>query len=279
MSGPKVVLVETGEVVALKGVHPVADLFPMLDEDELAGLAASITERGQEHPIVIDNDDQVLDGRNRLAACEIAGVDVRATRYDGDDAAGYALAVNLSRRSLTKGQKAMVTSEALLTINTQGEIAATAGVSQGYVAWAVVVLNHAPDLVIAVKSGDVALKDAYPEARDRKDAKATDKSHRAELREHRPDLANQVDDEQVTVADAMAKMRADEEEVRRRQRVETSMLCEHVVVIAQCLGQEIGGYYTSEMALPGRAVTRKVLADAASAISQMSAVWKERDLP
>jgi ParB-like chromosome segregation protein Spo0J len=48
--------------------HPVTDLFPTLPDEELKDLAADIAERGLLHPIV-------LDGRNRYAACQLAGVE------------------------------------------------------------------------------------------------------------------------------------------------------------------------------------------------------------
>jgi ParB-like chromosome segregation protein Spo0J len=55
-------------------VHPVAALFPMLADDELEELVADIKERGLLQPIVLDAEGRVLDGRNRLKACELAGV-------------------------------------------------------------------------------------------------------------------------------------------------------------------------------------------------------------
>jgi ParB-like chromosome segregation protein Spo0J len=60
--------------------HPVADLFPMLAGDEMQSLADDIAERGLLHPIVLDTEGRILDGRNRYAACEIAGVDQRRLR-------------------------------------------------------------------------------------------------------------------------------------------------------------------------------------------------------
>ncbi len=54
-------------------VHPVAELFPMLGADDLAELAADIAERGLLHPIVLDADGRLLDGRNRLAARQYLG--------------------------------------------------------------------------------------------------------------------------------------------------------------------------------------------------------------
>ncbi|MFJ7590836.1 ParB N-terminal domain-containing protein [Streptomyces sp. NPDC097617] len=56
-------------------VHPFADTLPMLDQDELHDLAESIKTEGLHHPIVLDPDGVLVDGRNRLAACKIAGVE------------------------------------------------------------------------------------------------------------------------------------------------------------------------------------------------------------
>ena len=46
--------------------------------------------------------------RRRLLACEAAGIEPRFDKYEGDDPAGYALAVNITRRHLSKGQQAMI---------------------------------------------------------------------------------------------------------------------------------------------------------------------------
>ncbi|WP_329096819.1 ParB N-terminal domain-containing protein [Streptomyces sp. NBC_01439] len=55
----------------------------MLDDDELRALADDILELGQHHPIVLDADGRILDGRNRLKACEIAGVEPVYVTYEG----------------------------------------------------------------------------------------------------------------------------------------------------------------------------------------------------
>jgi ParB-like nuclease family protein len=52
-------------------------------------LASDIKERGLLQPIVLDADGRMLDGRNRLAACEIAGVKPVFSKFSGDDADGY----------------------------------------------------------------------------------------------------------------------------------------------------------------------------------------------
>ncbi len=70
----------------------------MLADDELKDLAADIAERGLLQPLVKDKDGRLLDGRNRLAACGIAGVEPTFITYEGDDPAGYAVSVNVARR-------------------------------------------------------------------------------------------------------------------------------------------------------------------------------------
>lgn len=69
----------------VKGNHPYADEFPMASQDELDELAASIATVGLIHPIVLTPQGLVLDGRNRLAACEKAGVEPTFETRDGDD--------------------------------------------------------------------------------------------------------------------------------------------------------------------------------------------------
>src|SRR5690606_33589017 len=51
-------------------VHPAATIFPMMDDERLRELAEDIKQNGQREPIVYWKD-QLLDGRNRLKACEL----------------------------------------------------------------------------------------------------------------------------------------------------------------------------------------------------------------
>lgn len=90
--------------------HPAADAFPLMDDESLHGLAASIKANGQWLPIVL-LDGMVLDGRNRYLACIMAGVEPRFTDYKGptdkDSVAGYVAIMNLDRRDLTPGGRAL----------------------------------------------------------------------------------------------------------------------------------------------------------------------------
>ena len=90
--------------------HPAANLFPMLVGDELAALADDIKTNGLIEPVWLYDDPElgrvVLDGRNRLAACKLAGVEPAARDYSGSDPIGFAVSLNVKRRHLTEGQKA-----------------------------------------------------------------------------------------------------------------------------------------------------------------------------
>lgn len=91
-------------------IHPVAELFPMLSDPELAELGEDIKRNGQINPIVV-RGNEVLDGRNRLAACRAAGVDPIITEFHGDDPIAFIVSANLRRRHLTDSQRAMIAAE------------------------------------------------------------------------------------------------------------------------------------------------------------------------
>ena len=84
--------------------HPVAQLFPMLSDSELREMADSIKKEGLLNPCVRQND-VLLDGRNRIAACKLAGVEPHFSEYAGDSPVAFIIGANLARRHLDKGQK------------------------------------------------------------------------------------------------------------------------------------------------------------------------------
>lgn len=87
--------------------HELANLFPMMTAEEFGGLVDDIAENGLRRPIIL-YQAQVLDGRNRLRACEKAGIEPRFEEYQGDDPLGVLVANNVLRRSLTAGQRALI---------------------------------------------------------------------------------------------------------------------------------------------------------------------------
>jgi protein gp37 len=92
----------------ITGIHPAADLFPMVDEEGFKELCADIKQRGLSQPITIWTDGTLLDGRNRLLACYETNQEVVLDRYEGTDPVQFSLSSNLHRRHLNPGQRAVV---------------------------------------------------------------------------------------------------------------------------------------------------------------------------
>ena len=92
----------------ITGIHPAADLFPLIEGQEFKELCADIKSRGLSQPITIYKDGSLLDGRNRLLACYETNQEVVLDRYEGSDPVGFSLSANLQRRHLNPGQRAVV---------------------------------------------------------------------------------------------------------------------------------------------------------------------------
>jgi hypothetical protein len=170
-------------------IHPAADLFPMPPETVLKELADDIKANGLVHAIVRDSAGRILDGRIRLAACEMAGVEPRFDAYSGDNPIAFIVSVNLRRRHLSESQRAMIAAGiAQLThggdrrshqaANLQLEIpkasvaAAMLNVSERSVAAAVVVRRHgSPELIHDVEVGKVSVSSAAKQLRPPKPTK------------------------------------------------------------------------------------------------------------
>lgn len=96
-------------------VHPAADDYPLMTDDEVAALAEGIAAIGLIQPLGLKcgwpvggiRRGPLVDGRNRLRACELAGVPPRFEDIGDIDPYDYAEARNVDARSLSNGQKAM----------------------------------------------------------------------------------------------------------------------------------------------------------------------------
>jgi ParB-like chromosome segregation protein Spo0J len=119
--------------------HPAASLFPLMNDAELAELAADIKANGQREPVII-YQGQVLDGRNRIAACKLAGVEPRARMVNDYTIKGlpiaFVISCNLHRRHLTAEQKRQVIAAALKADPTRSnrQVAEKVGVHHATVA-------------------------------------------------------------------------------------------------------------------------------------------------
>ena len=88
--------------------HPAADLFPMLEEKRLQELADDIAANGQREAIRL-YEGQILDGRNRYAACKIAGVVPRFETVPRHvDPFAYVWSLNGERRDLVQDRRYLI---------------------------------------------------------------------------------------------------------------------------------------------------------------------------
>ena len=93
--------------------HPVANIFPAMDPDDLKALADDIKKHGQREPILLA-EGKIIDGRSRYAACKIAGVEPITRWWGGADKASlvsFVISLNLHRRHLTPSQCAAVAAD------------------------------------------------------------------------------------------------------------------------------------------------------------------------
>jgi ParB-like nuclease domain len=94
--------------------HPLSAIFPTITGEEFETLKASISSNGLRQRILLSAEGayDVLDGWNRLRACVELGVEARFEFAATDaDLIKISLDLNLSRRHLTAGQKAMIAAE------------------------------------------------------------------------------------------------------------------------------------------------------------------------
>jgi hypothetical protein len=213
-------------------VHPFAASFPMMSEDELIELAADITKNGLRHPLMLDNAGrQLLDGRNRKRACAIAKVEPRYDQLpEGVDPIAYIISVNIERRHLNEGQRAIMLAMAYpergkggrgkLSQIYEGLTPAERASAQNRMSHAREIVAHA-DLAKRVMAKTLSLDHALKEARWLIANAKLEAQHQRRLEFDAPDLAEQVASGELSLYQAMqqhaarqAKASAD----RRKER-------------------------------------------------------------
>ena len=88
--------------------HPASAAWPELDGEEFEALVKSIASEGQHHPILVTPDNQVIDGWQRLRACDKAGVApmTQICRWTEDEIAAAVIGAHRGRRHITKAEMA-----------------------------------------------------------------------------------------------------------------------------------------------------------------------------
>lgn len=205
-------------------IHPAAAVFPMLPDDELDELAADIKANGLRQPIIVQAG-VLIDGRNRREACKRAGVSPVIQELEGKaDPVAFIISSNVNRRHMTKGQRAMAV--AMIRPDAEhggprkrGASSETKldGLSATRISYARAVLKWAADLADGVLNGATGLDAAYETATQRKNAAEGPAARLETLRAKAPDLADQVIEEKLQLAEAEAALRA-RRETERAQR-------------------------------------------------------------
>jgi hypothetical protein len=210
-------------------VHPVAELFPMMSEEELDDLAADIKENGLLHPIVLDTEGVLIDGRNRLEACHRAEIEPTFETVDGQDPVAFILSNNVHRRHLSKGQRAM----AVAFVHPEPEklkrkgslVSKDQGFSAARLSQARQILCCSRELAIAVLAGGISLDKALEKVIATQKELESDEGKLVALREEAPDLADLVAEERLPLDEAYAafEKRKYEEQERKNNQRETMM--------------------------------------------------------
>ncbi len=92
--------------------HEVANVFPLLQGVEFETLCQDIKTKGLIEAIWLHPDGRVIDGRNRYLACQKVDIAPRFRTWDGQGSLiGFVLSLNLHRRHLTSGQRAVLALE------------------------------------------------------------------------------------------------------------------------------------------------------------------------
>jgi len=94
----------------LRIAHPFADLLPLMNSLDFEELVGDISKNGQLEEATVDEHGRIMDGRNRVAACDRLGIEPKFETWQGKPGteADFIFAKNLVRRHLNEVQKAEI---------------------------------------------------------------------------------------------------------------------------------------------------------------------------
>lgn len=224
-------------------IHPAAEAFPMMSRAELRDLADDIAANGLREPIKLFHGD-VLDGRNRLAACKLAKVEPTFVDLPDDtDPIAYVVSLNATRRHMTKGAVAMTVVKLRASVQVETtytdteQLASESDVSATTYRVAAFVFRWAPDLADKVMRGTLGLDSAREQARKRRHEQLSEEKQLEVLAERHPDLADLVRDDTLSLKQATTTARDREDQEAKRRKVDTAFIDEHVGALAFMRGE------------------------------------------
>jgi ParB-like chromosome segregation protein Spo0J len=215
-------------------VHPAAEAYRLMTDEELASLAADMAANGQRDPIVLgrvngEASEKLIDGRNRLRACELAGIEPQfeTRQFESDDEVRAFVKSRGERRNISKGEQAM----AVAWLYPEPERGRgkkdaarkeTETISFSRIKQARQVRRYSIELAAKVRDGIVKLDKAMEQVEAARKELQSAETQIVRLRAEAPDLADQVDEERLTLSEAFAafeqrKHDAEEKEKNRRE--------------------------------------------------------------
>lgn len=276
--------------------HPAAEAYRLMTEDELAELVASIKANGLRDLItvgIVGQERWIIDGRNRLKACEIAGVppEYEEAEFANEDELRTFVADRNERRNITSGQKAMAHAmlfpEAKKTgrgnkVSGKPETLST-GHWQNLVSQARAVLAYSPALAEAVRDGTVPLAEAFQQAEEARQAQTSAETMRAVLQAEAPELLEMVDEGRMKLPEARAALKERQAEIERHKKVATLNVANLVRILnphgadPQQWAERIFGnaeprFWPAEISSPLNHATLDACAKVAAALAEK---WRE----
>lgn len=153
--------------------HSYSNLFPLITGEEYEAFRSDIDAHGQRDPIIL-YEGKILDGRNRYRCCLDLGREPIVEHYQGSDPLAYVLSLNLYRRQLSVAQRALIAAEFSSLRKGEAdeatppleklqleEASKLMAVSARSISSACkVVRDGAPELLLAVRNGDITVSAA-----------------------------------------------------------------------------------------------------------------------
>jgi hypothetical protein len=185
-------------------VHPAAEIFPMLSDIEISALAKDITENGLKVPLVTCKGI-LLDGRNRLAACILAGIEPSTYEYDEGSPVAFIVSINLMRRQLDPSQRAAVAVEILPMFAAEAKVRMLDTLNKGDIP----AVANLPQRKNQGKARDQAAEVTRVSPRLVQDAK--------QIKRDNPEVFERIKSGEVTVHEAKKEIRGEEiKEIRAK---------------------------------------------------------------
>ena len=169
--------------------HPLSAAFPAMSAEDFQSLKDSITEIGVQNPVTLF-EGMVIDGWHRYTAALELGMDCPTVVMGDVNPQDFVLAQNKARRHVTQAQLAMATTTVYAwkavgnpsfsqsgtqypIAKSTAQLAEAAGVSEKTIKQAKAVqTNAAPEVVAAVKAGEIGLPKAAAISKLPKDQQA-----------------------------------------------------------------------------------------------------------